>query len=87
MTPNEHLKQVTERLKRFNEWRRGENPNTFETLNISPKQIGEDIDCVIKLYNEMSNSVTVACVYFPNVHEYITSLEKRLDRIDFMADI
>lgn len=41
------------RLKKFNEWRRGNNPETFDKLDISPKQIGIDIDYAIKLMNNV----------------------------------
>ena len=42
------------RLKRFNEWRRGNNPQTFDELNISPKQIGIDIDFAIEIMENVS---------------------------------
>ena len=40
------LKQTITRLKMFNRWRRGEDERTFESLEISTKQIGKDIEYV-----------------------------------------
>lgn len=41
------MKDLIKRLRRFNDWRRDEAPMGFRELDISPKQIGLDIDSAI----------------------------------------
>lgn len=40
------LTETIKRLRKFNKWRRGSITQTLDELNISPKQIGEDIDFI-----------------------------------------
>jgi len=46
------LKELIERLKAFNEWRRG----STEIEIPRPKQLGEDIDKTIELLEELSRN-------------------------------
>lgn len=47
------LSEAIERLRTYNQWRRGTLEKTFDELNISTAQIGEDIDDV-GTFNEKS---------------------------------
>jgi len=41
------LEETIIRLRKFNQWRRGEELGEFYTLNYSPAQIGLDLDYVL----------------------------------------
>lgn len=54
---NKKLNGVIKRLRKFNEWRRNDNPVTFVELDISAKQIGKDIDFVCEYLEEKETIV------------------------------
>jgi len=49
---NKKLNGIIKRLRKFNKWRRGDISVEFHELNISPRQIGEDIDFVCDYLEE-----------------------------------
>lgn len=68
------MKYIIERMKLYNEWRRG-----AETLQPSPMQIGEDLDAVITAAERYEKLRKL------NPHEFMNLYRRNLDGEDFDA--
>jgi len=78
------MKDLIKRLRRFNAWRRGDDPRTFPDLNISPKQIGLDIDAAIRVIENSQcladirkDAILVNENYLYELCDAVTQLERR----------